>query len=94
MRRYWGDDSWRAAAYVQEPDLFGAQERKASNEAIAGKFRERLKSVAGFEFVPKPIPLHNKNGAIVYYLFFGSPNKTADKIVRHIFDMFRNRGRD
>jgi hypothetical protein len=31
-------------------------------------------------------------GAIVYYLYFASPNKTGDRIVRHIFGMFRDRG--
>ncbi len=92
MTRYWGDESWRAAAYEQKPDLFGPREEKVSNEAIAEAFRARLKSRGGFEFVPKPIPLRNDNGATVYYLFFASPNATADKIVRHIFGTFKNRG--
>jgi three-Cys-motif partner protein len=92
MTRYWGDETWRSAAYAPEPDLFGSRERKVTNETIAETFRKRLKEVAAFEFVPKPIPLRNNNGATVYYLFFASSNATADRIVRHIFDAFRNRG--
>ena len=42
--------------------------------------------------VPEPIPMRNKTGAVVYYLFFASPNKTGAKIVKDIFNTYRNRG--
>jgi three-Cys-motif partner protein len=64
MTAFWGEDSWRNSAY--QPDLFGNPD-KQSNEAIAEAFRKRLKEVAGFARVPKPVPMRNSNGAIVYY---------------------------
>jgi hypothetical protein len=39
---------------------------KQSNDAIVRAFRERVKSVAGFAFVPEPLPMKNSNSAIVY----------------------------
>ena len=90
MNRFWGDNSWKSAAYSTEWNLFHFEE-KQPNEVIAKAFKERLKKVAGFKFVPDPMPMRNTKGAIVYYLYFASPNATGDKIVRHIFDSFRNR---
>ena len=53
MNRFWGDDSWRTAAYRQETDLFGdAHEEKVGNEAVAEAYRQRLMKVAGFKYVP------------------------------------------
>lgn len=92
MDAAWGDRSWRDAAYRKQPTLFGDIEEKTDNEAIAEAFRQRLRQVAGFEFVPKPIPMRNKKGAVIYYLFFASPNKTGADIVEDIFEKYRNRG--
>jgi hypothetical protein len=36
--------------------------------------------------------MRNTRGAVVYYLFFASPNRTGDKIVRDIFNKYRDRG--
>jgi three-Cys-motif partner protein len=85
----WGDDSWPKAAYGS--DLFGNPD-KQSNETIAEAFRIRLKEVAGFAKVPKPIPMRNSKGAIVYYLFFASQKDTAEHIVLDIFRKYENRG--
>jgi len=85
----WGDDSWPEVAYIS--DLFGNPD-KQSNETIAEGFRARLKEVAGFAKVPKPIPMRNSKGAIVYYLFFASQNGAAEHIVLDIFEKYRNRG--
>lgn len=87
---FWGDESWHDIAYSSEGELFDF-EHKQPNDVIAEAFRERLQKVAGFEFVPAPLPMRNSNRAIVYYLFFASPNSTGDKIVRQIFDKFRDR---
>ncbi len=65
MDKVWGDRSWREAAYRQSPGLFGDMEEKTNNEAIAEAFRQRLKKVAGFAYVPKPIPMRNDQGAVV-----------------------------
>ena len=92
MNAFWGDDSWRETVYRKEEGLFDTIEEKEPNEVIAEAFRERLKQVAGFKYVPQPIPMRNTKGAIVYYLFFASRNKTGAKIVRDIFDKYKNRG--
>ena len=86
----WGDESWRDVAYTSEGELFGDL-HKQRNEVVAEAFRQRLEQVAGFKFVPQPLPMRNSSRAVVYYLYFASPNKTGDKIVRHIFNKFRNR---
>jgi three-Cys-motif partner protein len=90
MTAFWGDESWKTVAYSSEGELFGHL-HKEPNEIIAEAFRNRLKKVAGFQFVPEPLPMRNSSNAVVYYLYFASPNKTGDKIVRHIFDNFRDR---
>jgi len=90
MNRFWGDNSWRSAAYSTEGNLFQFEEKR-SNEVIAEAFGARLRKEAGFKFVPAPMPMRNTKGAIVYYLFFASPSATGDKIVRDIFDKFGNR---
>ena len=92
MDAFWGDRSWRNAAYVTTPGLFGGIEEKAESQAVADAFRQRLTKVAGFAFVPEPLPMRNTRGAIVYYLFFASPNKTGHKIVTDIFIKWRKKG--
>jgi len=89
MTAYWGDNSWPKAAYGS--DLFGNPD-KQSNEAVAEAFRTRLKDVAGFARVPKPIPMRNSVGAIVYYLSFASQMDTAENIVLDIFKKYEKRG--
>ena len=94
MDAYWGDNSWRNVLYKKSRGLFPDfdLEDKASNDAVAAAYRDRLNKVAGFKYVPEPIPMRNTRGAIVYYLFFASPNKTGAKIVGHIFDKYQNMG--
>ena len=89
MTAFWGDNTWPKSAYGS--DLFGNPD-KQSNETIAEAFRVRLKQVAGFARVPKPIPMRNSRGAIVYYLFFASQYDAAEHIVRDIFKKYENRG--
>jgi three-Cys-motif partner protein len=90
LTRYWGDESWRSAAYSSEGDLFGF-EKKVTNEAVAEAFGQRLATVAGFSYVPAPMPMRNSKGAVVYYLFFASQNKAGAKIVQAIFDKYKDR---
>ena len=92
MNAFWGDSSWEDAGYSTSEGLFGAMESKSSNEVLAQAFKKRLQDVAGFAYVPDPIPMRNTTGATIYYLFFASPNKTGAKIVTEIFNIFRNRG--
>ncbi len=92
MNVFWGDNSWQRAAYRESEGLFGPIEEKVGMAAIAKAFQKRLREVAEFEFVPDPMPMRNSKGAVVYYLFFASPNKTGAKIVSDIFERYRNRG--
>lgn len=92
MTRFWGDESWKGAAYAEHPqgNLFGDRDViKQPNDAIVAAFRERLESVAGFEFVPEPLPMKNSNKAVVYYLFFASQKPIAKKIIEDIFAKHR-----
>lgn len=91
MNAFWGDDSWRGIAYSTERSLFGFEE-KVDNETIAEGFRKRLLNVAGFKQVPRPLPMRNSRGVIVYYLFFASQKPVAMNIVQAIFSKYRQRG--
>lgn len=96
MNAFWGDESWRNIAFTpsRQSNLFGEPEiEKEDNETIAEGFRERLKKVAGFKYVPAPMPMRNSTGATVYYLFFASANSTGSRIVEHIFNKYRLRGK-
>ena len=87
MNRFWGDESWRQAAYAEarQHSLFGPQIVKQGNEEIVAAFRDRLKKVAGFGYVADPLPMRNSKNAIVYYLFLASPKAVAEKIISDIF---------
>jgi len=91
MNAFWGDDSWRKAAYATVSTLFGPQEEKAGIEVIVGAFAKRLKEVAGFVYVPDPIPMQNSRRVILYYLFFASQKPVARRIVDDIFRKYRGR---
>lgn len=91
MTAFWGDDSWRQIAYDTTGNLFGFAE-KTTNKEIAQAFRQRLKKVAGFKYVPEPIPMRNKKGAVVYYLFFATQKWVARDIVIDIFNKYRDKG--
>ena len=88
---FWGDNSWSGVAYRTDMDLFGNPE-KQPNEVIAEAFRDRLVKVAGFNRVPKPLPMRNTKGAIVYYLYFASQKDTGENIVLDIFRKYEGRG--
>jgi three-Cys-motif partner protein len=90
LNRFWGDESWRRAAYSTSGNLFGFEE-KTTNLALSEAFRQRLQSVASFDYVPKPIAMKNTKGAVVYYLYFASQKPVASKIVKDIFDKHRDR---
>jgi three-Cys-motif partner protein len=93
MNKFWGDDSWRNAAYAEarQRSFFGPELEKQGNEQIVAAFQERLKKVAGFSFVPKPLPMRNSKKAVVYYLFFASPKAVAEKIITDIFRSYEAR---
>ena len=90
MTAFWGDDSWRKMAYETEAGLFGPMEEKVPNEAVVSAYHQRLLKVAGFKYVPAPIPMRNSLGATIYYLFFASHNQTGSKIAESVFKKYRN----
>lgn len=95
MTAFWGDESWKQAAYSESPQqgLFGDLEmQKETNSVIAERFRARLETEAGFSCVPEPIPMRNKTGAIIYYLFFASHSPVGMKIAKHIFNKYKDQG--
>jgi three-Cys-motif partner protein len=94
MNKFWGDESWKDAAYAEarQRSLFGPELVKQDNEQIAAAFRDRLSKVAGFGFVPQPLPMRNSKNAVVYYLFFASPKAVAEKIITDIFRKYGTAG--
>ena len=54
MKAFWGDESWRMAAYKTVPTLFEPEDEKQGNRAIADAFANRLRDVAGFRKVAEP----------------------------------------
>lgn len=91
MNRFWGNESWRQAAYEEsrQGNFFGLELVKQDNERIVAAFRARLKTVAGFGFVPDPLPMRNSKKNVVYYLFLASPKAVAQKIITDIFNKYR-----
>ena len=92
MNAFWGDRSWEPAAYDRSGNFFGWAER-TDNRTVVAAFGKRLESVAGFSYVPDPLPMRNSKRSEVYYLFFASPNRTGAKIVSDIFRRYRDRAR-
>ena len=90
MDFFWGDRSWKDAAYDEQPGLFENINIKKTNEAIVTAFKNRLKAEAGFEYVPEPLPMRISNGNVLYYLFFASQKPVAKKIVLDIFNKARS----
>jgi three-Cys-motif partner protein len=89
MTAFWGDASWRTAAYQPRRNLLGQQtDRKMNNEVVAAAFRDRLRNVAGFPCVSEPLPMRNSKGATVYYLFFASQSVTGQRIADYLFKKY------
>ena len=98
MNRFWVDESWRSLIYTTQRGLFGDMEEKdrQSIENLLAAFASRLKEVAGFGFVPEPVPMKNSRGAVIYHLFYASPRtrggELGHKIVTQIMDKYRKEG--
>jgi len=54
MNAFWGDDSWRAAVYESQGNLYGKDDliKSGGNKEVVAAFRKRLRDVAGFKEVP------------------------------------------
>ncbi len=91
MNTFWGDNSWRQAAYRVEKGLFGTWTEKQHISHVVKAFRRRLKEAAGFSHVPEPVPMRDE-GRLLYYLFFASHKPVAAGIVDYIFSKYMRRG--
>jgi three-Cys-motif partner protein len=87
MNRFWGDESWRQIAYKTTPTLFPdmLDTEKQDNETVVNAFVDRLKKVANFKFVAKPLPMKNAMNAVVYYLIHASQKELAHDVITDIF---------
>lgn len=89
MTRFWGDSSWRNAAFRSVRTLFADAVEKVENRELVRAFQQRLITTAGFKFVPEPMAMRNSVRATVYYLFFATNNQTGNNIVDWIFNDYR-----
>jgi three-Cys-motif partner protein len=87
FNEFCGTDDWKDLMY--EPDLFGDLGKIGNNRTLADWFRERLKTVAGFKFVPDPILMRNSKGGKLYFLYFASHQSVAQKVIMDIFTKYR-----
>ena len=60
------------------------------NQVLLSDVFPRVKYVAGFDYVPAPMPMRNSKGAVLYYLYFASQKPVASRIVRDIFKKYQN----
>lgn len=91
MNAFWGDDQWKELLYKKQKNLFGEvrQIKIDDFKKLALGFEQRLKKVAGFKNVPKPILMRNEKNGPLYYLYFASQKDVANKIVNDIFNKYR-----
>ncbi len=80
MTAFWGDESWRAAAYTNEGFLLPDLQRRQEIDAVIEAYRERLRAIAGFKVVSLAIPMKNSINATIYYLILASHNSAAGRI--------------
>ena len=87
MRRFWGDDTWREAAYEKQPRLFGGKPgyRKLPYGRIVRAYRDRLQTIAKFPYVADPLLVRTPTRQPLYYLVFASHNATGAKIAGDVF---------
>ena len=91
MNSFWGNEQWKELLYRKQKNLFGEDQQIKIDDfkKLALEFKERLKKVAGFKYIPEPILMRNTRNGPLYYLYFASQNDVANKIVNDIFDKYR-----
>jgi len=93
MTAFWGDESWERVVHNVEDSLFTEYPHKAEGDRIVGAYCDRLKTVAGFRYVPEPllftVPASN---APLYYIVFASNNQTGGRIAGQILKRYRRKG--
>jgi three-Cys-motif partner protein len=86
MSAMWGDDSWKKAAYAEQPTLFGPATTKQPIQSLLDAFAARLKNVAGFKHVSRALPMRNSMGVIIYHLMFATHQPLALKIATDVLN--------
>ena len=95
MNRFWGDESWRDAAYEAPVDLFGSQlplRKKEGNEPIVEAYIKRLREVAGFKHVSNRLPMRNRTNSPVIYLIGASAASQGVKLFNGVFKKWSRKG--
>jgi three-Cys-motif partner protein len=87
FNEFCGTEDWKDLMY--QADLFGDLGKIGNDQTLAKWFQKRLKTVAGFEFVPEPILMRNTKGSELYFLYFASHQSVAQKVVLDIFKKHR-----
>jgi three-Cys-motif partner protein len=86
MTAMWGDDSWKKIAYAEQPTLFGPVMEKQPIDNLLKAFADRLKNVAGFKHVSRPLPMRYRDGVIIYHLLFATHQPLALKIANSVLN--------
>ncbi len=87
MNAFWGNDTWINVIKSKsiQTNLFSVKgDHFVEYGDITKAFQTRLKEVAGFDYVPDPIPMRNNKRNILYYIFFATQNETGYRIVNDI----------
>lgn len=97
MDKFWGNGDWAQLINKKESvvqmSLFGHNSELVIYDDIVDAYSERLRKVAQFKFVSKPVPMCNSKGNVIYFLIHATHNKVGAKIVKDIFDNYlRKRG--
>jgi three-Cys-motif partner protein len=82
MNALWGDESWRDVAYSTTGNLFGWPEKQPM-EVIAEAFRERLQKVAGFKYVPEPVPMRSSKRDTLLSVLCGTEGNRGEHCGGH-----------
>ncbi|MBI4828758.1 MAG: three-Cys-motif partner protein TcmP [Nitrospinae bacterium] len=91
MTSFWGDESWIDIGYhAGQQNLFGDPSYfPKEKKHLVNAFQDRLKTIAGFSYVPDPMPMLNSSNAKVYWLFFASQQQVAGHIINDIFRKYQ-----
>ena len=96
MDLFWGDHSWYNELFASTGDLFGKDikyKKAIANNVLVKSFKKRLKKLAGYKYIPDPVPMKNGSNNTIYFLYFATNNKTAYKIVSHLFNKYKTEGK-
>ncbi|MCJ7797845.1 MAG: three-Cys-motif partner protein TcmP, partial [Thermoleophilia bacterium] len=90
MTLFWGDESWREVVHSSEGILFPEFRHKASGQQIVDAYCRRLRDMAGFCYVPKPLLITDTANHSLYYIVFASKNATGNRIASDILRQYRS----